>query len=85
MTLGPAMLLLWAFDSGFPRFMRPALILGRVPLFYYAMHLVLIHVIAVVVCYARYGQVHWMFESSSLATIRLQRRLDGASACRWST
>jgi uncharacterized membrane protein len=66
MTLGPAMLLLWAFDSGFPRFMRPALILGRVPLFYYAMHLVLIHVIAVVVCYARYGQVHWMFESSSL-------------------
>jgi uncharacterized membrane protein len=66
MTLGPAMLMLWAFDSGFPRFMRPALILGRVPLFYYAMHLVLIHVIAVVVCYSRYGQVHWMFESSSL-------------------
>jgi uncharacterized membrane protein len=66
MTLGPAMLLLWAFDSGFPRFLRPALILGRVPLFYYAAHLVLIHLIALVVCYATYGQVHWMFESPSL-------------------
>jgi uncharacterized membrane protein len=66
MTLGPAMLLLWALDSGSPRFLRPALILGRVPLFYYAMHLLLIHLIAVMVCYARYRQVHWMFESPSL-------------------
>jgi uncharacterized membrane protein len=66
MTLGPAMLLLWAFDGGSSRLMRPALIFGRVPLFYYAMHLLLIHVLAVVVCYARYGQVHWMFESSGL-------------------
>ncbi len=67
MTLGTAMLLLWSFDSGFPRFLRPALILGRVPLFYYAMHLVLIHLLAVVVCYARYGQAHWMFQSSDLS------------------
>ena len=66
MSLGPAMLLLWAFDRGTPRFMRPVLTFGRVPLFYYALHPVLIHLIAVGACYARYNQIHWMFESPAL-------------------
>ena len=66
MTLGPAMLLLCAFDKGTPEWMRPAVVYGRVPLFYYFWHFVLIHVVAVVLCYARYGQVHWMFESPGL-------------------
>ena len=38
MTLGPAMLLLWAVDRGTPRLLRPALVIGKVPLFYYVMH-----------------------------------------------
>jgi uncharacterized membrane protein len=63
MTLGPAMLLLWAFDAGTPGWLRPAVVFGRVPLLYYWLHLVLTHLIAIVFCYARYGQVHWMFES----------------------
>jgi len=63
MTLGPALLFLWAVDGGTPRFLRPALVLGKVPMFYYLLHIPLIHLLAVVVCYARYGQVHWMFES----------------------
>jgi len=66
MTLGPAMLLLWAFDRETPRCLRPVLIFGRVPLFYFVLHLALIHLLAVLVCYARYGQVHWMFESPTL-------------------
>jgi len=66
MTLGPAMLFLWAVDAGTPRSLRPALIVGKVPMFYYLVHVPLIHLIAVAVCYARYGQVHWMFESPSL-------------------
>ena len=66
MTLGPAMLLLRAMDSGAPRFLRPALIIGKVPLFYYLTHLALIHLLAVVVCYIRYGAAHWMFESPTL-------------------
>jgi len=66
MTLGPAMLLLWAFDAGTPKWMRPVVVYGRVPLFYYFWHFVLIHVVAIVLCYARYGQVHWMFESPGL-------------------
>ena len=66
MTLGPAMLLLRAVDRGTPRFLRPALIIGKVPLFYYVLHFTLIHLLAVVVCYVRYGSAHWMFESPDL-------------------
>jgi uncharacterized membrane protein len=66
MTLGPALLFLWAVDGSTPQFLRPALIIGKVPMFYYLAHFPLIHLIAVVVCYVRYGQVHWMFESPSI-------------------
>ena len=67
MTLGPALLLLRAVDSGTPRLLRPALVIGKVPLFYFVLHFALIHVLAVVVCWARYGSAHWMFESPDLA------------------
>ena len=67
MTLGPAMLLLWMVDSGTLPWLRPALIYGKVPMFYYVLHVPLIHLIALIVCYSRYGQVHWMFESPGLA------------------
>jgi uncharacterized membrane protein len=66
MTLGPALLFLWAVDAGAPQWLRPVLIVGKVPMFYYLLHIPLIHLTAVVVCYARYGQVHWMFESATL-------------------
>jgi hypothetical protein len=38
-----------------------------VPLFYFLLHLPLIHLVAVVFCLARYGTAHWMFESPDLA------------------
>jgi hypothetical protein len=63
MTLGPALLFLWAVDAGMPHWLRPALVFGRVPMFYYLLHIPLIHLLALAVCYARYGQTHWMFES----------------------
>lgn len=66
MTLGPAMLFLWAVDARTPRWLRPPLIIGKVPMFYYLLHIPLIHLLAIAVCYARYGQIHWMFESPSL-------------------
>jgi uncharacterized membrane protein len=66
MTLGPAMFFLWAVDGKTPRFLRPALVIGKVPMFYFLLHLSLIHLLAVIVCYARYGEMHWMFESSRL-------------------
>ena len=67
MTLGPALLLLWVFDTGTPQWLRPALVIGKVPMFYYLLHIPLIHLLAVAVCYVRYGQAHWMFESPTLA------------------
>jgi uncharacterized membrane protein len=67
MTLGPALVLLWSMDRGTPRIFRPALVIGKVPLFYYLLHFFLIHLLAVAVCYVRYGSAHWMFESPDLA------------------
>jgi len=67
MTLGPAMLLLWAVDRATPRMLRPALTIGKVPFFYYMLHFLLIHLLAVVTCAVQYGSVHWMFESPDLA------------------
>jgi uncharacterized membrane protein len=66
MTLGPALLLLRAFDGGTPRGLRPALVLGRVPLFFYVLHFFLIHLLAVAASYVRYGQVAQTFRSPDL-------------------
>jgi uncharacterized membrane protein len=71
MTLGPSLLLLAAFDRtdrGTPRVLRPSLVIGKVPLFYYMLHAALIHLVAIAICFAQYGAVHWMFESPTLAT-----------------
>jgi len=66
MTLGPALIFLWAVDRGTSRLLGPALVIGKVPLFYYVLHFFLIHLLAVITCYARYGSAHWMFESPDL-------------------
>ncbi|QJR38287.1 DUF1624 domain-containing protein [Gemmatimonas groenlandica] len=66
MTLGPALLLLRAADHATPTWLRPALVIGRVPLFYYLLHFMLIHALAVILCIARYGSAHWMFASPDL-------------------
>ena len=73
MTLGPALLFLWAVDGGTPRWLRPALIIGKVPMFYYLLHIPLIHLLAIAVCYARYGQMHWMFESPDLGNFPITK------------
>lgn len=67
MTLGPALIFLWSVDRGTPRILRLALVIGKVPLFYYVLHFQLIHVLAAATCYVRYGSARWMFESSDLA------------------
>jgi uncharacterized membrane protein len=67
MTLGPALLMLRAFDGWTPDALRPAAVYGRVPMFYFVLHLPLIHLLAIAACYARYDAVHWMFESPDLA------------------
>jgi uncharacterized membrane protein len=66
MTLGPALLFLWAVDARAPRLLRPALVFGKAPMLYYLLHIPLLHLLAIAVCYARYGHVYWMFQSPSL-------------------
>src|SRR5947207_1145993 len=43
MTLGPALVVLALLERGTPRWLGPILVFGRVPLFYYLIHLPLIH------------------------------------------
>jgi uncharacterized membrane protein len=46
MTLGPALLLLAAWDRETPAWTRPIALLGRVPMFFYVAHLWLLHALA---------------------------------------
>ncbi|HKB10162.1 MAG TPA: heparan-alpha-glucosaminide N-acetyltransferase domain-containing protein [Vicinamibacterales bacterium] len=66
MTLGPAMLLLRMLDDRTPPLLAPARVFGKVPMFYFVLHMPLIHALAIVACFARYGTAHWMFESPRL-------------------
>ena len=61
MTLGPAFLVLALLDRGTPRWLQPALVFGRVPLFFYLLHLPLIHALAVGVNFFRFGRADWLY------------------------
>jgi uncharacterized membrane protein len=55
MTLGPAILALALFDRPPGRLAQPIIIFGRVPLFFYLLHIPLIHGGAVLCDYLRFG------------------------------
>ena len=61
MTLGPAIAALALFDRDLGRFARSLTVFGRVPLFFYLLHIPLIHGLAVLFAYARYGRATWLF------------------------
>jgi hypothetical protein len=46
MTLGPALILLSAIESISVRFASPMIVFGRVPFFFYILHLYVIHALA---------------------------------------
>lgn len=48
MTMGPSLILLSLFESARGRWTQKLVVIGRVPLFYYLLHLYLIHILAVV-------------------------------------
>lgn len=66
MTLGPVLLALRALDGRTPAILRPALAYGQVPMFYYVMHVLLLHLLAAGACVARYGTVRPALESPTL-------------------
>ena len=51
MTLGPGILLLALLDGKAWLLARPLIVFGRVPMFYYLLHLPLIHLLAVMISY----------------------------------
>jgi hypothetical protein len=61
MTLGPAMLILALLDGPAPRWLTPFLVFGRVPLFYYLLHLPLLHGMAVGLSLIVYGRANWLY------------------------
>jgi uncharacterized membrane protein len=60
MTLGPVIILLALFDREPDKLSRAVLVFGRVPLFFYLLHIPLIHFVAVLLSYARYGRADWL-------------------------
>jgi uncharacterized membrane protein len=57
MTLGPAILLLLPLERASGPLARAFLVMGKVPLFFYLIHLPVIHGLAVVVAWAHRGQL----------------------------
>jgi uncharacterized membrane protein len=62
MTLGPATLALALFDRAPGWLGRRLIVFGRVPLFFYLLHVPVIHALAVAFAFARYGQAAWLFK-----------------------
>jgi len=60
MTLGPALLLLAAFERMRGRFADIIATFGRVPFFYYVAHLYFIHVLALIAAWWSTGEVGWL-------------------------
>ena len=55
MTIGPGVLAIWLFDRDRSKFAQPLIVFGRVPLFYYLLHVPLAHLLAIAFAYVKYG------------------------------
>jgi uncharacterized membrane protein len=72
MTLGPAIMLLAWFDkvdlkSGIGRFWEKILVFGRVPMFYYILHIFLIHIMAIVAAVVFQQPAAWLWRGAFLS------------------
>jgi uncharacterized membrane protein len=68
MTLGPALLILAGLDrlnlsSAGLSGTNPLLVFGRVPLFYFLLHFLLIHLLTIPFAYLRYGEIAFLFNT----------------------
>ncbi len=61
MTLGPALLALAVFERARGRAAQVLVVFGRVPLFYYVLHILLLHTLAVAFSAVTFGDTGWLF------------------------
>jgi len=61
MTLGPAALLLAWLERAMPGPRHPFVVFGRVPFAYYVVHFWLLHAVAALAAFLRYGAATWAF------------------------
>ncbi len=61
MTLGPALVVLGLLDRRLPPWLQPLLCFGRVPMFFYLLHLPLLHGLAVLAAQLKWGRADWLF------------------------
>ena len=63
MTIGPGILLLGLVERVQLANANPLIVFGRVPLFYYLLHIPLIHGLAIALAWLRYGHVDFMLHN----------------------
>jgi len=64
MTLGPTIALIPLLEHARGAWTRPLTLFGRVPFFFYVLHIPLIHALALVVSFIMFGEVSsWLFET----------------------
>jgi uncharacterized membrane protein len=61
MTLGPGLLLLTAFEHARGRLANAIITFGRVPLFFYVLHIFVIHACAAAMTWFVFGSAGWLF------------------------
>jgi uncharacterized membrane protein len=61
MTLGPALIALALIDKLRLSSANPFIVFGRVPFFYYAVHIAVLHALAMFAAYLRYGRQPFLF------------------------
>ncbi len=69
MTLGPALLVLAYLDQRSFQLSNPLVVFGRVPMFYFVLHFYLIHALAVLAAWLRYGTAAARFTFSPLPSM----------------
>lgn len=75
MTLGPALLLFAYLDRHPPRAANPLVLFGRVPLFYFILHFYVIHTLAMLFAWLRYGNLMFSFLFNPLPSMGGPRQL----------
>ena len=69
MTLGPALIALAYLDRCSLERNNPLVVFGRVPLFYFILHFYVIHILAVLAAFIRYGSKAWTFVFNPLPSM----------------